>query len=109
MPQKKNPHSLMLVSETASQLSGAMSAMLTNARSISGSIKAVLQNFDLAAEAVNLWAGIISTLQVNKEVMRQSTLEFWALTTDLAGAIVRIKRLRWRDRRDIRAIHGRMP
>src|SRR5215475_10342012 len=27
MPQKKNPHSLMVVSETASHLSGAMSAM----------------------------------------------------------------------------------
>ena len=108
MPQKKNPHSLMVVSETASQLSGAMSTMLTNARSISGSIKAVLQNFDLAVEAVNLWAGIISTLQVNKEVMRQSTLEFWALATDLAGAIVRIKSLPWRTAHQITAILVRM-
>ena len=36
MPQKKNPHSLMEVAETASQLSGALSAMMTNARSSLG-------------------------------------------------------------------------
>ncbi|NIM05128.1 MAG: hypothetical protein GTN65_05815, partial [Armatimonadetes bacterium] len=75
----------MTVAEAASQLSGASSAALTNARSISGSIKATLQNFDLAVEALNLWAGIISTLTVNKEVMRRRTLDFWALATDLAG------------------------
>ena len=108
MPQKKNPHSLMVVSETASQLSGAMSALLTNARSISGSIKAVLQNFDATVEAINLWAGIISTLQVNKEIMRQRTLDFWALATDLAGAIVRIKSLPWRTAHQITAILVRM-
>lgn len=108
MPQKKNPHSLMVVSETASQLSGAMSAMLTNARSISSSIKTVLQNFDAAVEAVNLWAGIISTLQVNKEIMRQRTLDFWALATDLAGAIVRIRSLPWRTAHQITSILVRM-
>ncbi|HEX9274186.1 MAG TPA: lyase family protein, partial [Candidatus Binatia bacterium] len=108
MPQKKNPHSLMVVSETASQLSGAMSGMLTNARSISGSIKAVLQNFDATVEAINLWAGIISTLQVNKEIMRQRTLDFWALATDLAGAIVRIRSLPWRTAHQITAILVRM-
>src|SRR5262245_27102529 len=108
MPQKKNPHSLMVVSETASQLSGAMSAMLTNARSISGSIKALLQNFDATVEAINLWAGIISALQVNKEIMRQRTLDFWALATDLAGAIVRTRNLPWRTAHQITAILVRM-
>jgi argininosuccinate lyase len=81
-----------------------MSAMLTNARSISGSIKAVLQNFDATVEAVNLWAGIISTLQVNQETMRQRTLDFWALATDLAGAIVRSRSLPWRTAHQITAI-----
>jgi argininosuccinate lyase len=108
MPQKKNPHSLMVVSETASQLSGAMSAMLTNARSVSGSIKALLQNFDATVEAINLWAGIISALQVNKEIMRQRTLDFWALATDLAGAIVRTRNLPWRTAHQITAILVRM-
>ncbi len=108
MPQKKNPHSLMTVAEAASQLSGASSAALTNARSISGSIKATLQNFDLAVEALNLWAGIISTLTVNKEVMRRRTLDFWALATDLAGAMVREKKLPWRTAHQITAILVRM-
>jgi argininosuccinate lyase len=104
MPQKKNPHSLMEVAETASQLSGALAAMMTNARSISGSIKSALANFDKAAAAVTLWAGIVSTLTVNKEVMRQRTLEFWALATDLAGAIVRECNLPWRSAHQITAI-----
>ena len=78
----------MVVSETASQLSGAMSAMLTNARSISGSLKAVLQNFDATVEAINLWAGIISTLQVNKEIMRQRTLDFGPWRRILRGPLL---------------------
>ena len=55
----------MEVAETASQLSGALSAMMTNARSSSGSIKSALQNFDNTSAALKLWAGIISTLTVN--------------------------------------------
>ncbi len=108
MPQKKNPHSLMNVSETASQLSGALTAALTNARSISGSIKAVLQNFDATVEALHLWAGIISTLQVNKETMRRRTTDFWALATDLAGVIVRETKMPWRTAHQITAILVRM-
>ena len=104
MPQKKNPHSLMDVAETASQLSGALGAMMTNARSISGSIKSALTDFDKATGAGKLWAGIISTLTVNEEVMRQRTLDFWALATDLAGAIVRERNLPWRTAHQIIAI-----
>jgi argininosuccinate lyase len=104
MPQKKNPHSLMEVAETASQLSGALSAMMTNARSVSGSVKPALQNFDKTSAALKLWAGIISTLTVNKKIMRQRSLEFWALATDLAGAIVRERSLPWRTAHQITAI-----
>jgi argininosuccinate lyase len=104
MPQKKNPHSLMEVAETASQLSGALGAMITNARSISGSIKSALANFDKTTAALRLWAGIISTLTVNKEIMRRRTLDFWALATDLAGAIVRERNLPWRTAHQIIAI-----
>jgi argininosuccinate lyase len=108
MPQKKNPHSLMNVSELASQLSGSLTAALTNSRSISGSVKAVLQNFDATIEALDLWAGIISTLQVNKAIMRQKTTDFWALATDLAGAMVRQAKLPWRTAHQITAILVRM-
>ena len=108
MPQKKNPHSLMVVSEAASQLTGALSVSLMNARSISGSVKPVLQYFDSAVDALNLWAGMISTLKVNKEVMRQRTLDFWALATDLAGAMVRERKLPWRTAHQITAILVRM-
>jgi len=108
MPQKKNPHSLMNVAEMASQLTGSLTAALTNARSISGSIKAVLQNFDATVEALELWAGIIATLQVNKEIMRQKTTDFWALATDLAGALVREAKLPWRTAHQITAILVRM-
>jgi argininosuccinate lyase len=104
MPQKKNPHSLMEVAETASQLSGALAAMMSNARSISGSVKPALQHFDKTADALRLWAGIISTLTVNKAIMRQRTLDFWALATDLAGAIVRERNLSWRTAHQITAI-----
>ncbi|MGH7928612.1 MAG: lyase family protein, partial [Candidatus Binatia bacterium] len=104
MPQKKNPHSLMEVAETASQLSGALGAMMTNARSISGSIKSALINFDKTNAALKLWAGIISTLTVNRDVMRRRTLDFWALATDLAGAMVRERNLPWRTAHQITAI-----
>ena len=108
MPQKKNPHSLMNVSELASQLSGSLTSALVNSRSISGSLKAVLQNFDNTVEALDLWAGILSTLQVHKEVMRRKTTDFWALATDLAGAIVRQANLPWRTAHQITAILVRM-
>ena len=108
MPQKKNPHSLMVVSEAASQLTGALSVTLMNARSISGSVKPVLQHFDAAVDALDLWAGMISTLKVNKQIMRQRTLDFWALATDLAGAMVRERRLPWRTAHQITAILVRM-
>ena len=108
MPQKKNPHSLMVVSETASQLTGALSVAMLNARSISGSVKPVLRHFDATVDALNLWAGIISTLKVNKDVMRRRTLDFWALATDLAGAMVREKKLPWRTAHQITAILVRM-
>jgi argininosuccinate lyase len=104
MPQKKNPHSLMEVAETASQLNGALGAMMTNARSISGSIKSNLVNFDKTSAALKLWSGIVSTLIVNKEIMRQRTLDFWALATDLAGALVRERDLPWRTAHQITAI-----
>ena len=108
MPQKKNPHSLMNVSELASQLSGSLTSALVNSRSISGSVKAVLQNFDATVEALDLWSGIISTLQVNKAIMRQKTTDFWALATDLAGALVREAKLPWRTAHQITAILVRM-
>ena len=108
MPQKKNPHSLMVVSDAASQLNGALSFMMMNARSFSGSVKPVLQHFDATAEALNLWAGIVSTLTVHKDVMRQRTLDFWALATDLAGAMVREKKIPWRTAHQITAILVRM-
>jgi argininosuccinate lyase len=108
MPQKKNPHSLMNVSELASQLSGSLTSALVNSRSISGSLKAVLQNFDNTVEALDLWAGILSTLQVHKEIMRRKTTDFWALATDLAGAMVRQANLPWRTAHQITAILVRM-
>lgn len=108
MPQKKNPHSLMVVSDAASQLNGALSFMMMNARSFSGSVKPVLQHFDATADALNLWAGIVSTLTVHKDVMRQRTLDFWALATDLAGAMVREKKIPWRTAHQITAILVRM-
>src|SRR5215468_4009001 len=108
MPQKKNPHSLMVVSDAASQLNGALSFMMMNARSFSGSVKPVLLHFDATAEALNLWAGIVSTLIVHKDVMRQRTLDFWALATDLAGAMVREKKIPWRTAHQITAILVRM-
>ncbi len=104
MPQKKNPHSLMEVAELATQLSGALAATFANARSISGSIKSVLQNFDKTAEAISIWAGIISTLHVNRETMRRACTEHWALATDIAGAIVRETQLPWRTAHQITAI-----
>ncbi|MBI4639467.1 MAG: argininosuccinate lyase [Candidatus Tectomicrobia bacterium] len=104
MPQKKNPHSLMLVSEIASNIIGGMSSAFSHARNISGSARAALQNYDSAVDALNIWSGIISTLKVNKEIMRQRTLDFWALATDLAGAMVREKGLPWRTAHQITAI-----
>jgi argininosuccinate lyase len=104
MPQKKNPHSLMEVAETASQLTGALAALMTNARSISGSLKASLANFDKAANAVRLWAAIVSSMKVNKDIMRESTMIYWALATDLAGALVRARSLPWRTAHQITAV-----
>ena len=55
MPHKKNPHSLMVVSETASQVFGALSGAFSQGRNISGSVKVAVQGFDSAINALNIW------------------------------------------------------
>jgi len=108
MPQKKNPHSLLLVCEIANDVIGGMGSAFSHARSISSSARVPFGLFDSAVDALNLWSGIVSTLKVNRDIMLQKTVDSWALSSDLAGAMVREKGLPWRTAHQIAAVLVRL-
>lgn len=106
MAQKKNPHSLMFVTENISKLLGRMTGAIIQYRNISGigALKELGATFQMTIRSVRAMSGIISTLKIKTERMREQSAASWAQASDLAGAIVREKGLPWRTAYQIVAI-----
>jgi argininosuccinate lyase len=106
MAQKKNPHGLMYVTENISKLLGRMTGAIVQYRNVSGlgSLKEVGFSFELTARSVRAIAGIMTTMEVKTQRMREQSTAAWAQSSDLAGAMVSEKGLPWRTAYQIVAI-----
>jgi len=106
MAQKKNPHGLMYVTENISKLLGRMTGAIVQYRNVSGlgSLKEVGFSFELTARSLRAIAGIMTTMEVKTERMREQSTAAWAQSSDLAGAMVSEKGLPWRTAYQIVAI-----
>ncbi len=106
MAQKRNPHGLMYVTENISKLLGRMTGAIVQYRNVSGlgSLKELGFSFELTARSLRAISGIMTTMKVKRERMREQATAAWAQASDLAGAMVRDKGLPWRTAYQIVAI-----
>ena len=109
MPQKKNPHALMWVRGAASRTYGRLVSYFFEMHDVCWGFTRQL-NFDDILYALEIMTGVISTLEVNKERMRESVTNLdWACVTDLADMMVSEMGLPFRTAHQIVAIvvrHG---
>lgn len=95
MPQKKNPYSLAFVRGATGELTGRIGAMVAVGKTPSGQVdnrifayREVPGVLDLAVETVELMAGVLRGLQVNRSLMACRAGEGYTQATDLAEVIM---------------------
>ncbi|XP_053131587.1 argininosuccinate lyase-like [Hemicordylus capensis] len=96
MPQKKNPDSLELIRSKAGRVVGRTTGMLIVLKGLPSAYnkdlqedkEAVIDVIDTLSTVLQVTTGVISTLQINKEVMEKA-LSPEMLATDLANYLVR--------------------
>ncbi|XP_078278236.1 argininosuccinate lyase-like isoform X2 [Rhinoraja longicauda] len=113
MPQKKNPDSLELIRSKAGRVFGRCSGFLMTLKGLSSAYnkdlqegkEGVFESIDTVTEVLPVTMGVISTLQVNGDAMKNA-LSPDMLATDLAYYLVR-KKMPFRDAHSVsgRAIH----
>ena len=98
MPQKKNPYSLEKVRSTASDAIGASTATLTHLKgSPYGDVSEVakyvllpmLERTDETARVLRLLAGVVDTMTVNEDRMRENAERNFCTMTEVADTLVR--------------------
>ncbi len=96
MPQKKNPDAAEMVCARCSTVQGCMSSVMGILSALPYSYNRTLQEAtphtlnaaDIAISSVKLVGGMIETMKVNAEVMREAAEEGFTVATDLADVIV---------------------
>jgi argininosuccinate lyase len=88
MTHKRNPTAAEHVQAVRTRIAGRIPTSYTARELVDASAE--------AAGALRLMAGIVATLKVNVDRMRQRTADSWAQASDLAGALVEEKGLPWR-------------
>ncbi len=95
MPQKKNPYSLAFVRGVAREMIGRQVSMATVGTTPSGQVDnrifaygGVPHALDLAIQAVDLLAGTVAGLTVNREVMGHRAAQGYSGATDLSDMIM---------------------
>ncbi len=95
MPQKKNPYSLAFVRGVTGEVIGRMASMAAVGKTPSGQMdnrifayREVPGTLDLAADTVELMAGVLQGLQVNVALMARRAGEGFTQSTDLAEVIM---------------------
>src|SRR5690606_5783387 len=103
MPQKRNPYSLSVVRGSAGLLIGRLTGLLAVGKTPSARSDALIFAYgevpravDVAARATRLMTGVVSTLAVNAERMREAVLGGFAQSTDLAEYIMQACELDYR-------------
>lgn len=88
MTQKRNP--------TAAEQVQAVRARLTGRVLTSYTAPELMEAAEQVVRALRLCAGMVETLIVNRELMRERTARSWAQASDLATVLVQEKGLSWR-------------
>jgi len=96
MPQKKNPDSAELVRGKTGRVYGALLGLLTTLKGLPLSYNKDLQEdkeplfdaFDTVHDCLRIMAGVVGTLHVHRDRMRQATRQGYLTATDLADYLV---------------------
>jgi argininosuccinate lyase len=97
MPQKRNPYALSIVRGASGVLIGRLTGFLAVTKSPSArsdnfifAYGEVPRALDLALRVTTLMAGVVRTLQVNPDRMREELMKGYAQSTDLAEHLTQI-------------------
>jgi len=103
MPQKRNPYALSIVRGASGVLIGRLAGFLAVTKSPSArsdnfifAYGEVPRALDLALRVTALMTGVVRTLQVNPERMREELMKGYAQSTDLAEHITQIRNVDYR-------------
>ncbi len=103
MPQKRNPYSLSIVRGASGVLIGRLAGFLAVTKSPSArsdnfifAYGEVPRALDLASRVTTLMSGVVRTLQVKPERMREELLNGYAQSTDLAEHLTQIRDVDYR-------------
>jgi argininosuccinate lyase len=95
MPQKRNPYALSIVRGAAGVLIGRLAGFLSVVKTPSArsdnlifAYGEVPRSLELARRVTRLMSGVVSTLEVNEERMRESLLSGFSQATDLAEYVM---------------------
>jgi len=105
MPQKKNPCPLELLRGKTGHVYGALISLLTMMKGLSTGYNRDLQEtkpplwmiFDIVEDSLEILRGVILTLAVNKERMREVVSESYVIAVDLAEELVKRSKLSFRE------------
>jgi len=105
MPQKKNPCTLELIRGKTGQVYGALTSLLTTMKGLPTGYNRDLQetkgplwtSLDAVKASLEVLAGVISTLRVDKERMREAASEGYVVAVDLAERLVEETGLSFRE------------
>jgi argininosuccinate lyase len=97
MPQKKNPDALELIRGRTARVTGRLAGMLTLLkglplaynRDLQEDKAALFDGVDTTREALEVAAGVVSTLRIFPERMKAATAQGFLTATDLADELVR--------------------
>jgi argininosuccinate lyase len=103
MPQKRNPYALSIVRGASGVLIGRLSGFLAVTKSPSArsdnfifAYGEVPRALDLALRVTALMTGVVRTLQVNPDRMREELMKGYSQSTDLAEHLTQIRGLDYR-------------
>jgi argininosuccinate lyase len=103
MPQKRNPYALSIVRGASGVLIGRLTGFLAVTKSPSArsdnfifAYGEVPRALDLALRVTALMSGVVRTLQVNPDRMREELIKGYAQSTDLAEHLTQIRGVDYR-------------
>lgn len=105
MPQKKNPCTLELIRGKVGKVYGALTSLLTTIKSLPTGYSRDLQetktplwdSLDTVKASLQILAGVISSIKVNKNLMRQVASESYAFALDLTERLVETTSISFRE------------
>jgi argininosuccinate lyase len=105
MPQKKNPCTLELIRGKTGKVYGALTNLLTAVKGLPTGYSRDLQetktplweSLETVKTSLRILAGVVSTVKVNKGVMREAASESYAFAVDLAERLVEAESLSFRE------------